>query len=250
MKNKFFALCLLTAVFAGCEKDKNDDVIVFQATGDISGRIEAFRQQLGSTLNTTPGAIGGRREINWDGVPASLLGKPLPPDFFNNTDPGAPASSQRGLVYEPGEGTFQVSNENFNEVNPLAAGQFGAFSGTQVFTNTSSNLWDVGFEIPGQAIDASVKGFGIVFADIDIENNTSLEFFNGNKSLGKFYAPVQQAGSKFSFLGVYFKNERITRVKVQHGNGLLNTGEKDITNGGPKDLVILDDFLYDEPVKQ
>ena len=254
MKNKFLAICLLTAFCAGCEKEKNDGVIVFQASGDISTRIEAFRQQLGATLNTTPGAIGGRREINWDGVPASMLGKPLPPDFFNSTDPGAPASSQRGLVYEPGDpgtpATFQVSNTNFEDVNPLVAGQFSAFSGSQVFTNTSSNLWDVGFEIPGQSIDASVRGFGIVFADVDLENNTSLEFFNGNKSLGKFYVPVQQAGSKFSFLGVYFKNQRITRIKVQHGNGLLNAGEKDITNGGPKDLVILDDFLYDEPVKQ
>ncbi|HEX6180019.1 MAG TPA: hypothetical protein VFZ47_02170 [Chitinophagaceae bacterium] len=250
MKNKFFAICLLTAICAGCKKEKNDDVIVFQASGDISARVDAFRQQLGGTLNTTPGAVGGRREINWDGVPASLLGKPLPSNFFNNTDAGAPASSQRGLVYEPGQGTFQVSNSNFSDVNALAAGEFNAFSGTQAFTNTSSNLWDVGFEIPGQAIDASVSGFGIVFTDVDLENNTSLEFFSGNKSLGKFYAPVQQAGSKFSFLGVYFKNHRITRVKVQHGNGLLNAGEKDITNGGPKDLVILDDFLYDEPVKQ
>lgn len=249
MKNKFFAACLFAALCAGCEKDKHKDVIVFQASGDISAKVEAFRQQLGGTLNTTPGAVGGRREINWDGVPADLLGKPLPPDFLNNTDPGAPASSQRGLVYEAG-GTFQVSNINFEEVNPLAAGQFDAFSGTQTFTNTSSNLWDVGFEIPGQDVAASVRGFGIVFADVDLENNTSLEFFNGTKSLGKFYAPAQQPGSKFSFLGVYFKNERITRIKVQHGNGLLNEGQKDITDGGAKDLVILDDFLYDEPVKQ
>ena len=249
MKNKFFAICILTAICAGCKKEKNDDVIVFLAAGDISVKLESFRQQLGNTLNSTPGAIGGRREINWDGVPASMLGKPLPLNFFNNTDPGAPASSQRGLVYET-PGTFQVSATNFQEVNTLAATEFSAFSGTQDFVNTSSNLWDVGFEIPGQDISASVSGFGIVFTDVDLENNTSLEFFNGNQSLGKFYAPVQQAGSKFSFLGVYFNNQRITRVRVQHGNGPLNAGEKDITNGGGKDLVILDDFLYSEPVKQ
>ena len=222
---------------------------MIQASGDITAQVNNFRQLLGSTLNTTPGAVGGRREINWDGVPSALLGKQLPANFLNNTDPGAPASSQRGLIYEADE-PFQVSNSNFAEVNAQAAGEFGPFSGSQVFTNVASNLWDVGFEIPGQNIAASVSGFGIVFADVDLANNTSIEFFNGDKSLGKFYAPVQKDGSRFSFLGVYFKTQRVTRIKVQHGNGLLNAGEKDISNGGAKDLVILDDFLYDEPVKQ
>ncbi|HYF32099.1 MAG TPA: hypothetical protein VD993_13340 [Chitinophagaceae bacterium] len=249
MKNKILAAFLLAALCAGCKKEKDSDVVVIQASGDISSQVNAFRQILGSTLNTAPGAVGGRREINWDGVPPSLLGKPLPPNFMNNTDPGALPGNQRGLVYEAGA-NLQVSDNNFSEVNPQASAEFAAFSGSQVFTNIASNLWDVGFEIPGQDVPASVRGFGIVFADVDLENNTSLEFFNGSKSLGKFYAPVQKNGSKFSFLGVYFKQQRITRIKVQHGNGLLNAGEKDITNGGTKDLVILDDFLYDEPVKQ
>lgn len=249
MKNKILAALLLAAVSAGCKKEHDSDVIVVEASGNISGHVDAFRQLLGSKLNTAPGATGGRREINWDGVPAHLLGQPLPPDFMNDTDPGALPGNQRGLVYEA-DAPFQVSNSNFAEVNPDAAPQFGAFSGSQIFTNVGSDLWDVGFELPGQNVAASVQGFGIVFADVDLKNNTSLEFFEGGKSLGKFFAPVQKDGSKFSFLGVYFKKKRVTRIRVQHGNGVLSAGGRDISNGGSKDLVVLDDFLYDEPVKQ
>lgn len=248
MKRKIIAVALLAFLIA-CKKDDEQDVIVIRSSGDISGSVNIFRQLLGDKINTTPGAIGGRREINWDGVPDSLLGKPLPENFLNNTAPGAPASQQRGLVYDS-DGVFQVSKTNFIEVNANAANQFAPFSGNNTFTNTSADLWDVGFEIPGQDEPATVSGFGIVFSDVDLENNTSLEFFSGNKSLGKFFAPKHDAVSKHSFLGVYFKKARITGLKVQHGNGLLVAGENDITNGGSKDLVILDDFLYDEPVKK
>lgn len=248
MKNKLIAIVLLTCCIA-CKKDDKQDVIVITSSGDISGSVNNFRQLLGNKLNTTTGVTGGRREINWDGLPDSLLGKPLPENFLNNTTPGAPATQQRGLVYES-DGIFQVSKTNFSEVNALAADQFAPFSGSNTFTNTRASLWDVGFEIPGQDVPATVKGFGIIFSDVDLENNTSLEFFNGDKSLGKFFAPKHDALSNHSFLGVYFKNERITRVHVQHGNGVLVANEKDISSGGAKDLVILDDFLYDEPVKK
>jgi hypothetical protein len=248
MKNKLLALVVLSFSIA-CKKEDDNNVIVVSASGDISARVNEFRQLLGDKLNTVPGATGGRREINWDGVPDDLLGKPLPLNFLNNTEPGAPASQQRGLVYEPGD-SFVVSKTNFSEINPEASGEFSAFSGSRTFANTSSNLWGIGFELPGQDIEATVRGFGIVFSDVDLASNTSIEFFNESKSLGRFFAPVQSQGSKLSFLGVYFKDQRITRIKVQHGNGLLTTGQKDISAGGSADLVILDDFLYDEPVKK
>lgn len=249
MKSKIFALFVLV-LSMGCKKEKEQDVIVISSAGNISGSIDAFRQLLGNKLNTTPGAIGGRREVNWDAVPAALLGKPLPADFLNNTAPDAPASSQRGFTYDSISGIFQVSNSNFAEVNANAADEFSAFSGSNTFTNISNVLWDGSFEVPGEDVPATVNGFGMVFSDVDLANNTSIEFFNEGKSLGRFFVPVQQAGSKLSFLGVYFKNQNITKIRVQHGNGLLNTGEKDISDGGSKDLVVLDDFLYDEPVKK
>jgi hypothetical protein len=247
MKNKFFILFAIAFSIA-CKKEHEQDAVVIQASGDIAASVNEFRQLLGSKLNTAPGATGGRREISWDAVPPEFLGKPLPLNFLNNTASDAPASQQKGFAYE--DTGFQVSSNNFTEVNPAAAGQFSAFSGSNSFVNVSSELWDGRFEVPGQAVPATVKGFGAVFTDVDVANNTSIEFFSDGKSLGRFFAPVQQAGSRHSFLAVYFKTGRITGIRIQHGNGLLNKGEKDISDGGAKDLVVLDDFLYDEPVKK
>src|SRR5262245_46279509 len=91
------AISLLTS----CEKDTESDVVVVTGNGNISGKVDEFRQLLGATLNTTPGAVGGRREINWEGVPDSMLAKTLPIDFFNpvGAEPSM-AARQKGLVYE------------------------------------------------------------------------------------------------------------------------------------------------------
>lgn len=254
-KSNYIIKSLVTGLISigllvSCKKDKDNsnDVVVIQANGDITAELNEFRQLLGSTLNEAPGAQGGRREVNWDGIPDSLLGKPLPQDFFNpvGNDP-ALAVRQKGLVYQS-TGNFMVSNSGFAEINSQAAGQFNAFSGKITFANVNNELWDIAPEIPGEATAATVKGFGIVFSDVDKAHSTFIEFFGEKGSLGKFFVPARDNNSSFSFLGVYFKNERIRRIRVGH-DGTLASGGKDISNGGTHDLVVLDDFLYDEPVR-
>jgi hypothetical protein len=240
----------LIIVLVSCKKEKDEKLPqVFKATGDINATVNDFRNVLGN-LNTTPGATSGRREINWDGVPDSLVGVALPDDFFNPTAAGAPVARQRGLIYAAGAGEFQVSNNNFRNIDPASAGELSAYSGAKTFANISTNLWPITFQVAGQTAAAFSKGVGIVFSDVDLPSSTSLEFFEGEKSLGKFYAPPHNASGNFSFLGVYFPgNERITKVEVKH-DGILSDGQKDISTGGQHDLVIFDDFIYGEPQKQ
>ncbi|HEY6974849.1 MAG TPA: hypothetical protein VH396_01095 [Chitinophagaceae bacterium] len=237
--------------FLSCEKEitsPNNDITVIKSTGDIQNDVEAFRSLLGP-LNTTPGATTGRREINWDGVPDSLQDVALPLDFFNPTGDNAVASLQRGVTYSA-KGAFMVSSASFAEINSGASSQFHSFSGSNTFANVSAARWDVSFQKAGTTSSAAVQAFGLVFSDVDEENSTSLEFFDGDKSLGKYFVPPHDATSSFSFLGVYFKNgEHITKVTVSH-DGFLSEGTKDISDNGTRDLVVLDDFIYSEPVVQ
>lgn len=243
-----FVMIILTSCSKGEVKNQPPPT-VFSAAGDITGALNEFRAALGN-LNTLPGATSGRREINWDGVPDALVGKALDNNFFNATEPGAPVGRQRGLVYGSNSGEFQVSSTNFANVDPSASAEFSTFSGDKTFANVNTNLWPATFQVPGQTTPAFTKGVGIVFSDVDLSNSTSLEFFEGEKSLGKFFVAPHNATSSFSFLGVYFPgNERVTKIEVKH-DGILADGQKDISAGGPNDLVILDDFIYGEPKTQ
>lgn len=246
----------LLVLNASCKKDHDDagsnnnpQPTVLTATGDINARLNEFRNILGSQLNNTPGQTTGRREINWDGVPAQFTQQSIPKDFFNLTSAGAAPSQQRGFAYDT-DGDFRVSTNGFGNIEPTLSAQLVAFSGDKLFANTTSFAWDTQFRVAGTTQPAAIKGFGAVFIDVDLAQQSSLEFFNGDKSLGKFFAPVHDASSAFSFLGVYFPEGTVTKVRITHGNSVISQGDKDITSGGTKDVVALDDFLYDEPKAQ
>lgn len=254
MKKPVLALLALAAIAAGivsCKKNSKDDSssqpTVISATGDITASINSFKNLLGNPLNTTPGQASGRREINWDGVPVQFQSQSIPKDFFNPTDAGATPSLQRGFVYEPGTGDFRVSSNGFGNIESTLSTQLTSFSGDKVFANINENEWNALFRAAGTTQAASIKGFGAVFVDVDIPQSSYLEFFHDDKSLGKFFVPVHDATSNFSFLGVHFNEQVVTSVRIGHGNGKLVTAEKDISNGGTHDIVVLDDFLYDEP---
>ena len=230
--------------------------ILFEATGANSAAIQPtvdqFRAAVGSPNNgNAPGPlVDGRREINWDGggatttavAGASFAG-------FQNT---------RGALFTtPGTGFAQAvltettsADQTLSELvsNPTYATAFSTFSPLRVFTPLGSNLTDATFTIPGTLDPAGVSAFGAVFTDVDIFGSTTLELFGSAGQLlfsRSVLAGPTPSGSQ-SFLGVQFNaGELITRARITTGTGALGPNDNPATG---VDMVVMDDFIYDEPV--
>ena len=236
------------AVLAACTHAASAGPIVYSAAGtsagDIAAAVNAFRSALGTLNPNVAGSFaGGRREINWDGVPGAFAApNNLPANFFN-------VNSPRGVIFAtPGTG-FQVSASvdgfvpiQFGNIDPAYPSFFEPFSPQRLFTSLGSNITDVNFLVPGSSTPAFTSAFGVVFSDVDLAVSTSLEFFDlTGASLGTFLAPAIVNQETFSFLGVQFTAEQVGRVRVTSGTSLLAAGNS------RDDLVAMDDFIYAEP---
>jgi hypothetical protein len=212
--------------------------------------VDFFRNNLGGGGAPGPnGSFGGlRREINWDGVPSAFAApNNLPPNFFNTNSP-------RGVVFStPGTG-FQVSgattdpspSSNFGNIDPSYISTFAPFSPQRLFTSLGSNVLDVNFFLPGTSTPAMTRGFGAVFSDVDRVGTTSIQFFGlGDVSLGTFFAAALPGSQTFSFVGVSFADAIVSRVRITSGNAALGPG---VLDGNNMDLVVMDDFIYGEPL--
>lgn len=218
----------------------------------IQTGVDMFRADLGGGLNpnTAGSAADGRREINWDGVPDALAAPEfLAPDFFNTTSP-------RGVVFSNGAVSerFLVSQDDdnptdqdadairFSDAQASYATAFQTFSAQRLFTSVGSTVTDVDFYVPGTNTPATVKGFGVVLADVDAATTSGLELYdaNGTRLVG-VAATTLTAG--LSFVGVSFNaGERIARARIVAGNAPLGAPD-DIGN----DVVAIDDLIYGEP---
>ncbi|MGI8549279.1 MAG: hypothetical protein ACR2PL_00580 [Dehalococcoidia bacterium] len=213
----------------------------------IQAAVDSFRADLGGSNNGVGNpATSGRREINWDGVPDSVAApNNLPANFFN-------ANSPRGVVFStPGSG-FQVSANaavgpaRFGNINPAYPDTFTTFSPERLFTALDSTITDVSFFVSGTDTPASVSGFGVVFTNVRLADTTTIEYFDaGGTSLGVFSVPAG-AGGGLSFLGVSFPSGTgIGRLRITSGNAALSAYANDV---GASNLVVMDDFIYGEPV--
>lgn len=225
---------------------------VFSATGtnadSIRGTVEEFRAALGP-LNA-PGPAGdaaGRREINWDAVPAQFSSpNALPPDFFNR-------NSVRGAVFSgsgPGWTSFQVSANQadgpirFDNLLQGYSSLFPVFSEQKLFVSLGSHIYDTDFFVPGTDTKAVVKGFGAIFANVAIPFRTTIEYYSPEGVLlGKYSARVAPKG--LSFLGVQFPSPMVAKVRVTFGTAAPGVAD-DPANG--VNIVAADDFIYGEPV--
>ncbi len=237
---------------------------VFSGAGNTNATnaLNAFRTALGTNNGATAAPqTGGRREINWDAV--LLDGS----DFNNNTTviaankiTGIPGNrfQARGVIFN---GITAVANDGFVSANPGVANQFPAFSPANTFASFNSNKVEVSFALASAPattpVQGAARGFGVIFLDVEEANTTSIEYFNGTVSLGKYFVPPGASGQT-EFLGVLFNAPVVTRVVITTGtaqvfnfnNGQVTAGLADITNNATQyaDQVVMDDLIYAEPV--
>ena len=218
--------------------------LVIQSTGAIEADVDAFRALLGNPNNgAVPGQQpAGRREINWDAVPAAVTNTLHFPNAFFNTN------SPRGLVYDLVNRGLEVSDGGFANINPTYPAEFSSFSGLKTFSPLGNNESHLRFLVAGSNVAAGVRGFGVVFMDVDTAGSTGFELISVDGTvLDRFTAPVRSDARGASFLGVVYRNPVIGRVRIVTGDGRLGADQIDISQGGQHDLVVMDDLLYGEP---
>ena len=253
-KNTFLrAAAAIALLLSGGLTEAHAALITLSAAGSTPAAITAardsFRESIGGgSVAGANGSFGGlRREINWDGVPDGFATpNALPANFFN-------VNSPRGAVFSTSGSAFVVSANAssgtavlFANLNASYAGQFQAFTAQRLFGVLDEPSMDIDFFVPGTTTPAAVTAFGAVFVDNvgqAFPNCASIQAFNGAASLGFFCAPVAPAGG-LSFLGLRATGgEVITRIRLNLGNGLLGT-QQSSTN----EVVVMDDFIYSEPL--
>lgn len=213
--------------------------------GDIEDTVNDFRDALGPNNGNAPvnGNRFGRRQIDWDAAPDGVSDPNLFPGDFFNADV---APRARGIEFRATGTTdsFQLSSTaaSGEPVRFGLPGQFTAFSEERLFTPVNGNTFDVVFFDPSnQTTQATTRGLGIVFTDVEFDV-TTMTFFDVNDE--EIFARTVLSGpsASLSFLGVVFDSFEVARVSVSVGQGFF-----DGTNF-PVDGVVMDDFIFGEPV--
>jgi hypothetical protein len=239
IRSGFLGFLLLIPTIA-----QSGSLVVSGCGAGVVPRVAEFRNLLGapSSVALAGSQPSGRREINWDGVAAAATNtNTFPGNFFNST-------STRGLVMTSGGSGLRVSDNNFADVNASYSSQFAPFSGAKTIGIIGGNTIDATFQIAASSTAANVNGFGVIFSDVDTAGSTTLDFFAGASSYGRFNAPVRCDAGGLSFLGVVWNaGEQITRVRITSGSGSIGAAASDVSAGGSDDLVVMDDFIYGEP---
>jgi hypothetical protein len=223
-------------------------IVSYSADGDtttasITPTLNQFRTDLGGANNGTgPGPfVGGRREVNWDAVPAgSQAPTAFPGNFFNQ----ATAGRARGLNMSAAEPFFVAPG--VSAVPAFSAALIFGLSGTQL---------DITFSAPGFASTvATVSGFGVVLTDFDQSSEIAqMEVFTlSGTSLGVLTLPgTSDLAGSFAFMGMRATaGEQIGRVRLTLGNGGLFSNAGALFSGSTcgASCIGMDDFIYGEPV--
>jgi hypothetical protein len=232
-------------------------------SGGAFTALAAFEAAIGGVKNIAASPqTGGFRTITWDGVTVDGT------DFSGNTTvivpnkiAGIPLNrfETQGVffeeVYAVSTDGFKSVNSNVNAANPQL---FAAFSPTRTFAMFNNNGIGLSFVLASpfnrSPQPAATRGFGAIFLNSRSPNATSIEYFNGARSLGKFFVPFGTQGQP-EFFGVLFATPIVTRVQITCGTEAIFTFDGVTTSNSTTDnpaaghnLVATDDFVYAEPV--
>lgn len=218
---------------------------VFEANANTAAglqpTVDAFRDALGPNNGNAPAAGDplGRRQINWDAAPDAVSDpNSFPGDFFNaNVNPRA-----RGIEFVPtGDTTgFELSSTAASG-EPIEFGfpaGFSFFSPERLFTPIGGETFDVLFFLPeDQTTPGLTRGLGVVFTDVetDFGVGASMAFFDQDDELLFERSVLPGVDGSLSFLGVLFEGHEVARVAINAGIGGF-------------DSVVMDDFIFGEPV--
>lgn len=245
---------VFAVVISPSERATAADFVIREAAGtieNITPAVEQFRVDLGGGKSAgANGLFGGvRREINWDAVPDQFSSpNDLPTDFFNTRSP-------RGVVFTTPGITFLVSakgsaaKQRFSELNPTYSTEFTAFSPERIFTAVGSTVTEVNFFVAGTQKKAGVRGFGVVFTDVDSPESTKLELLDAaGVVIASAKAPAAPGNGRMSFLGLVIDTPTATRARITSGGLILGDGSPDGAFAS-RDKVAMDDFIYSEPIE-
>lgn len=253
-----FVLLLAASAHAMCPRyvtttfsDKAAD------TSELSGIVSDFQDSLGGSNNGNslgPINSGGFRQINWD---AAVVPFDMPGNFFNKDVP-------RGAILKAKGGKFAVSNPSPNPTNDdkfssilptFVTSKFRTFSPFRLFTPVKRNKFSIQFRVPGSSKKAAVTGFGAVFTDVRKKRKTTMQFYDKRGCLiAKVAVPPSPSG--LSFVGVIVQTpgnvskalRSIYRVNIKLGNISVEKFAKGYPAKKGGDVVVMDDFIYGEPL--
>ncbi len=224
----------------------------------IQAGVDAFRALLGNNNGVGGTFPSGRREINWDGVPDNFAAPNVLPNAFFNVN------SPRGVVMVVGDeqGTgfnrLLVSADQDNPtLTPLRFGNIEpgyptilqTFSAERLFQFNNSRVMEITFYVPGTALPATVAGFGVILADVDIGTAYRLTCYAADGAKLVSASPLE-FNNGLSFVGIAFTSpaERCARVTLITGTKAFSLGLPDNPSASdPVDIGAMDDFIYGEP---
>ena len=145
-----------------------------------------------------------------------------------------------------------MSDKDFSDVNTAFGDVFNAFSPPKTFAAVGSTIVDVTFQVAARNDDrrrSQGSAWCSLMSTLPMRRRSKCSTRLG-KTLGTFIAPVRSDANGLSFVGVKFESALIARVRITSGTGALGAQAQDVSNGGTADLVVMDDFLFSEPVPQ